>query len=217
MGLLSLCLMTTLEWLLVAYAVIFCINVVPYFMPATWTVVAFFLLTFGLPFWPLCVGAAVASTGGRCLLAFISSRWGRHLLSARNRQNVSALGTWLNKRASWRGVLEVFLYSMGPIPSNQIFIAVGLAKARIQPVALGFFAGRLLSYPFFAATAKGVNEHFDNIFLRAWRDPKTLVLELLSIVAIVAFTKIDWPRLLHIPMPAGVNGDRAATQPRSTA
>ena len=202
--------MTPLEWLLIAFAVVFVINVIPYFMPATWMVAAFFLIGFHVPFWPLSVGAAVSSTGGRCLLAFVSSRWGRKLLSQRHRQNVSALGVWLNQRASWRRVVDVFLYSMGPIPSNQIFIAAGLAKASIQPVAAGFFAGRLLSYPVFAGTAKGINDHFDNIFMRAWRDPKTLILELVSIAAIFAFTRIDWPRLLHIPMPPGVDEAAAA-------
>ena len=161
------------------------------------------------PFWPPCIGYTVASTGGRCVLAFASSRWGRKLLSPQERQNVSALGTWLNQRAGWRKTLAVFLYSMGPIPSNQIFIAAGLANAWIQPVATGFFVGRLLSYPFFAATSKGINDRFDNIFMRAWRDPKTLVLELLSMGVIIAFTKIDWRRVLHIPMPPSVKAASA--------
>jgi membrane protein YqaA with SNARE-associated domain len=197
--------MTSFEWLLVAFGVVFVINVIPYFMPATWTMVAFFLIAFHLPFWPLCIGSAVASTGGRYLLALLSSRWGRKLLSPKQRQNVSALGNWLNQRADWRKTLAVFLYSMGPIPSNQIFIAAGLANAQIRPVAAGFFLGRLLSYPIFAGTAKGINDRFDNIFIRAWRDPKTLVLELLSIALIIAFTRIDWPRLLHIPVPPHVD------------
>lgn len=196
--------MTSFEWLLVAFALVFVINVIPYFMPATWMVVAFFLIAVHPPFWPLCLLAAVASTGGRCLLALISNRWGRRLLSEERRENVSALGTWLNQRAGWRLELEVFLYSLGPIPSNLIFIAAGLASARIGPVAVGFFAGRLVSYPLLAGTVKGVNDHFDNLFLRAWRDPRTLILELLSIAALVAFTKIDWPRVLHIPLPPGV-------------
>lgn len=196
--------MTTLEWLLVAFAVVFVINVIPYFMPATWMVVAFFLIAVHPPFWPLCLGAAVASTAGRYLLAVISRRWGRRLLSQERRQKLSALGTWLNQRASWRLELEVFLYSLGPIPSNLIFIAAGLANANVGPVAAGFFAGRLVSYPLLAGTARGVNDHFDNLFIRAWSDPKTLILELLSIAALVAFTRIDWPRVLHIPMPPGV-------------
>jgi membrane protein YqaA with SNARE-associated domain len=201
---------TSFEWLLVAYAAVIAINVIPYFMPATWMVVASFLIVFHLPFWPLCVGCALASTGGRYVLAWISSRWGRRLLSADHQRNVAALGSWLNQRADWRRTLEVFLYSLGPIPSNQIFIAAGLARASIGPVAAGFFAGRLLSYPVLAGGARGVNDHFNNLFLRAWHDPKTLILELASVAVIVVFTKIDWPRVLHIPMPPGVDQTKAA-------
>ena len=202
--------MTWLEWLLVACSVVFVINVIPYFMPATWMVVAFFLIASHLLLWPLCIGCAVASTGGRWTLALISNRWGRRLLSANHQRNVAALGSWLNHRASWRRAVEVFVYALGPIPSNQIFIAAGLAKASLGPVAAGFFAGRLLSYPVLAAGARGINDRFDNIFLRAWRDPKTLVLELASIAVIIAFTKIDWPRVLHVPMPPEVATARAA-------
>ena len=167
-------------------------------------VVAFFLIAVHPRFWPLCLLAAVTSTGGRCLLALISNRWGQRLLSEERRGTLSPLGTWLNQRTGWRLELEVFLYSLGPIPSNLIFIAAWLGNARIGPVAVGLFAGRLVSYPLLAGTAKGVNDHFDNLLLRAWRDPKTLILELLSIAALVAFTKIDWPRVLHIPMPPGL-------------
>jgi membrane protein YqaA with SNARE-associated domain len=201
---------TSFEWLLAAYAVVIAINVIPYFMPATWMVVAFFLIAFHLPFWPLCIGAAFASTGGRYILARISGRWGRRLLSVDHQRNVAALGSWLNRRATWRRALEVFLYSLGPIPSNQIFIAAGLARASIGPVAAGFFVGRLISYPVLAGGAKGVNDHFNNLFTRALHDPKSLILELASIAVIVVFTKIDWPRVLHIPMPPGVDQTKAA-------
>jgi len=62
------------------------------------------LVAFGVVFWPLCIGSAVASTGGRYLLALLSSRWARKLLSPKQRQNVSALGNWLNQQ----GCLSLF-------------------------------------------------------------------------------------------------------------
>lgn len=203
--------MTSLEWLLTAYAVVFGINVIPYFMPATWLVVAFFLVVLHLPIWPLCLGCAIAATGGRCVLALLSRRWGRKLLRAKERANVDALGSWLNGRAGWRRALEVFVYALGPIPSNLIFIAAGLAGTSIGPVAAGFFGGRLISYPLLAGSARGINDHFDNLFIRALHDPKTLVLELASIAGIVVITKIDWARALHVPMPTEVDQAHAAT------
>jgi membrane protein YqaA with SNARE-associated domain len=191
-----------LEWLLAAWAAAFVINLIPYFMPPTWTVVTFFLIAFQLPVWPLSIGCALASTGGRCGLYYMSARWGKRFLSEQHKANVSALGRWLNARPGWRGVLAVLVYSLGPIPSNQLFIAAGLSGARLWPVALGFLPGRLVSYPTLALAAKGADDHFGGILTRQWHDPKWLVLELLSIAGIVWFSRLDWPRILHLPVPS---------------
>ena len=115
--------MTSWEWLLVAYALVLVMNVAPAFMPATWLVVAFFLIVYHVPFWPLCVGCALAATGGRCVLALLSNRWGQRLLSTKQQENVAALGAWLNKKSGWSQALAVLVYSLGPIPSNQMFMA----------------------------------------------------------------------------------------------
>jgi hypothetical protein len=123
-------------------------------------------------------------------------------MSDRHRANVSALGQWLNKRPGWRGVLDVLIYSLRPIPSNELFIAAGLSGAKLWPVALGFLPGRLVSYTARALTAKGANDHFGGILTRQWHDPKWLALEILSIVGIVLFFRLDWPRILHLSVPS---------------
>ena len=193
--------MSTFEWLLVAWATVFVLNVVPYFMPPTWAVVTFFLIAFSLPVWPLAIGCAFASTAGRCGLYYVSARWGRRLLSSQRQRNVDALGNWLNQRPGWRGVLDVLIYSLGPIPSNDLFIAAGLSGARLWPVALGFLPGRMVSYPLLALAAKGANDQLGGILTRQWHDPKWLALELLSIAGIWLFSRIDWARVLHLPVP----------------
>lgn len=200
--------MNAAAWTLVAIAVVFAINLVPYFMPPTWVVISFFLIAYHLPFWPLCIGCAFAATAGRYGLALMSQRWGRRLLTAQQRANVAALGQWLNERAGWRAALAVMLCSLGPIPSNQLFIAAGLSAARLKPIAAGFLAGRLVSYPVLAFTAKGVTGRFGDLFTKGWQDPKAIALELLSIVGIVLFARIDWPRVLHLSVPS-VKGGRA--------
>jgi hypothetical protein len=201
-------------WTLVAFAVVFAINLVPYFMPPTWAVVSFFLIAYHLPFWPLCIGCSLAATAGRYGLALTSERWGRRLLTAQHRANVAALGRWLNERSGWREALAVMVYSLGPIPSNQLFIAAGLSGARLTPIAAGFLAGRLVSYPALAFTARGVTDQFGNLLTKGWQDPKAIALELLSIVGIVLFARIDWPRVLQLPVPS-VKGAPATA--RSTA
>lgn len=193
--------MSSIEWLLIAWAAAFVLNLVPYFMPPTWVVVAFFLVAFQMPLWQLAIGCAVASTGGRCGLYYLSANWGRRLLSDNRKKNLAALGDWLNKRPGWKGVLDVLIYSLGPIPSNALFIAAGLSRAKLWPVAVGFLPGRIVSYAALSLTVKTANDHFGGIFTRQWHDPKWLALELLSIGGIVLFSRIDWPRVLHLNVP----------------
>jgi hypothetical protein len=202
--------MSAASWTLVAWAVVFAINLVPYFMPPTWAVVSFFLIAYQLPFWPLCIGCALSATAGRCGLALISERWGRRLLTSQQRANVSALGQWLNERAGWRKAVAVMVYSLGPIPSNQVFIAAGLSGSSLTPIAAGFLAGRLVSYPVLAFSVRGVTGRLDTLFTNGWRDPKAIALELLSIVGVVLFARIDWPRVLHLPVPS-VKGAASTT------
>jgi membrane protein YqaA with SNARE-associated domain len=163
--------------------------------------VTFFLIAFRLPVWPLAIGCAFASTAGRCGLYYLSARWGRQLLSDQKQRNVAALGNWLNQRPGWRGVVDVLIYSLGPIPSNDLFIAAGLSGAKLWPVASGFLPGRMVSYPLLALAAKGANDQLGGILTRQWRDPKWLALELLSIAGIWLFSRIDWARVLHLPVP----------------
>jgi uncharacterized membrane protein YdjX (TVP38/TMEM64 family) len=106
------------------------------------------------------------------------------------------------------------VYSLGLIPSNQLFIAAGLSGTRLTPIATGFLVGRLVSYLALAFTTRGVTDQFGNLFTQGWRDPKAIALELLSIVGIVLFARIDWPRVLHLPVPS-VKGASATV--RSTA
>lgn len=193
--------MSPFGWLLIAWAAAFVLNLVPYFMPPTWVVVAFFLVAFQLPVWPLAIGCAVASTGGRCGLYYLSARWGRRLLSDKRKKNLAALGEWLNRRPGWKGVLDVLIYSLGPIPSNALFIAAGLSGAKLWPIAVGFLPGRIVSYAALSLSVKTANDHFGGILTRQWHDPKWLALELLSIGGIVLFSRIDWPRVLHLSVP----------------
>jgi len=208
--------MTTLEWLLIAWAVVLVINIIPAFMPSTWMVIAFFLIAYNLPLWPLCFGGAVTATAGRCILALLSERWGTKLLSEKQRQNVAVLGEWLNSKSGWSKVLAVFLYSLGPIPSNQIFIAAGLSRLRLAPIAAGFFAGRLISYPLLAGSVKKISDNVGDIFLQEWKSPRFIILELLSLAMIVLFAHIDWPRVLHIKMPSATSADAGKQADSST-
>lgn len=204
--------MTTLIWLAVAYAVAFVINVIPAFMPATWTVLAFFYLHYKLPLLPLTVGGAACSTLGRTVLALAARRWGRKIVPAKNLESIDALGTWLKQRPSWQVPLVVFVGSLGPIPSNTMFISAGLTTMDLRPVAAGFFAGRVISYTAGALTTAKVANSMGDILSRYWGNTSAIVVQLVSLVLIVVFTQIPWAKILHVSVPTETAGTASTTK-----
>lgn len=188
-----------LTGLILVYALVFLINVVPAFMPPTWSILAFFLIRFDLPLLPLALGGAIAASLGRTALALLSRRFGRRMLTPERHENLLRLGQWLEERARWATPIAVLVYSFGPIPSNQLFIAVGLAEMRLAPVVAAFFVGRVISYTFWAFTAHEVIDRLDNVFVGYWSNLAALAFQIAVIVLLVIFTRIDWPKVLHLP------------------
>lgn len=209
--------MTSLVWLLIAYAVSFVINVIPAFMPATWAVLAFFYVHYHLPLLLVTVGGAVCSSLGRLVLALITRRWGRKLVPAKQQTEIDALGTWLEQRPAWQIPLAVFLFSLvGVIPSNQLFIAAGLTTTRLGPVVLGFFGGRVVSYTVAAVATSKVTYSLDSLLRHAWSSPSAWLIQLVSLAAIIVFTRIPWSKVLHISLPAGTAQAQAQKQAAGT-
>jgi membrane protein YqaA with SNARE-associated domain len=193
-----------------AYLIVFLVNVVPAFMPPTWSVLAYFLVNQDLPLLPLALGGAVAASAGRLVLALVSRRWGRRLLSERHRANLAHLGSWLDAKARWAAPVAVFVYSFGPIPSNELFIAAGVSRMRLAPVVGAFFVGRVISYTFWSATADTIVDRVEDMFSGHWSSVTVLALEALALVALVVVTRVDWPRLL--PLPAEPGAARSASR-----
>ena len=72
----------TVLWLLVAFALVFAINLVPAFMPSSWMVLAFFYIKFDLPLLVLTIGGAIVSGFGRMALAKGSAVFRRRFMRA---------------------------------------------------------------------------------------------------------------------------------------
>jgi membrane protein YqaA with SNARE-associated domain len=191
--------MSTLAWIVIAWAVAFVANVIPAFMPPTWSILGFFYVHYGLPLLPLTIGGAVASSLGRLVLALASRSFGWRFLSAERQRNLRHLGTWLDRRPSWQVPLTVLVFSLGPIPSNQIFIAAGLTGMNLRPVVGGFFVGRVISYTAAAVLLHVAAERIEDALLRYWNNTSALAIQVLMLAAVVAFTLVDWPKLLHLP------------------
>jgi membrane protein YqaA with SNARE-associated domain len=191
--------MSVLEHFVVAWATAFVINVIPAFMPPTWAVVSFFLIRFELPLLPLAIGSAAAATGGRVILALLTRQVGPRFMTKDMRRNMEALAAYLrgHQKGVGLGVLGFALFS--PIPSNQLFMAAGLANLDLKLAAPAFFIGRSISYTVAAGAAGKAAADLTDVFTQHLSSAPAILVELLSLASIVLLARIPWARLLHLP------------------
>jgi hypothetical protein len=181
--------------LLLAYALAFSINVVPFFMPPTWTLLAFFRVRFDLPIWLLATGGALCATGGRCVLALLSRRFGTRFLPAKAQANVRHLGMFLRRqRWSYAGIL---FYAFGPVPSPHLFIAAGLVGLDLRLVSAAFCAGRLVSYTTLITGTSVAAEHLGSLFVGRFGSGFALIGPLSAVLMIFALVRINWSAVLR--------------------
>jgi membrane protein YqaA with SNARE-associated domain len=182
--------------LALSLAVVFAINLVPAFMPPTWAVLAALHFALGVPALPLAIGGALAASGGRLTLAAAVRRYGRRLLPPPRQTELAALGTWLEAKAKWAAPAAVLVYSFGPIPSNQLFVAAGLTGMSLGRIVGAFLAGRLVSYPLWIGAAHVAAARIDQLFEQRLTNVVAVGLDLLLIALLVAFTRLDWTKLI---------------------
>lgn len=181
--------------MLILFAAVFAINLLPAFGPPTWSVIVFFGLTSNLPLPVLVVTAAVASSSGRFFLAH-----GFRLLAGRvsdkTKRSLAAARAAF-ERQRHHGLMALVFFAVSPLPSAQQFAAVGLAGVRILPFILAFFAGRLVSYSFYAITAKIADRYtsLGEVFRESLTSPWGIAIQLVLLAGLVAMVKIDWTRL----------------------
>ena len=190
------------------FLVVFAVNLLPAFGPPTWSVILLFGLRSQLPLPALVIVAALASSSGRYLLAH-GFRLFASRLSERTRTNLAAArSAFEGKRHS--GLMALVFFAVSPLPSAQMFGAIGLAGVRIAPFVGAFFLGRLVSYSFYAGSAQLVAEHtsFGETFQETLTSPLSIAVQLVLLAGLVALTKIDWVRWLGKP------GEKPPERPR---
>lgn len=179
---------------------IFIMNIVPAFMPPTWTLLSLVGFTFHFSHYSLVVLsilAAVAATSGRAILALFSDKIIRNkFLSEKTRENIGVIKTNIEKR-------KVFLFSFfllfafSPFPSGQLFLAYGLTDLKLRYAVIPFFIGRLVSYVFWSFTASEISHKIvvSNLKSGAFFGVYFILAQLVTLYLVYVFVRIDW-RLL---------------------
>jgi hypothetical protein len=134
---------------------------------------------------------AVSSSIGRYFLAKFSHKIVPQFLSEFANKNVDFIGKKISG-SSLKATVFSFIWAISPVASNPLFIAVGIAKARLRWILLGFFSGRLLSYFSLSYAARIIYENFESMFVNEVFDLRKLFMNFFGIGGIFAYLMFDW-------------------------
>jgi membrane protein DedA with SNARE-associated domain len=197
-------------WLLV-WILAVTLNVVPAFMPPTWALLTYFRIEYGFEVVPLALVGAFGSTTGRALLALLSRTFGERFVPARWRANIMALAEALQKSPAL-GLSTILLYTLGPAPSNQLFIAVGLADAPLAPVLVIFAIMRFFSYLIWVSVATAAAGSLREVLSPRLGNEFAVVVQIVGFALLILIMQIDWAKWfrrgkLTRPAPARQGSD----------
>lgn len=177
------------------FAVIFAVNLMPAFGPPTWSIIVLFGFNTDLPLPGIVLTGAAAAASGRFLLAH-AFRWLGHHVTQKTRDNLAAAREAFERRKA-SGILALVLFALSPVPSAQLFGAIGLAGVRILPFTAAFFAGRLVSYSIYAGSAHVLEEYtLGDAFMETLTSPLGIALQVVMLAGLVALAKVDWAKVL---------------------
>lgn len=175
------------------FLVLIAINAAPILMPPTWIVLSSFYAIDPVldPFFLAFVGATGA-TAGRFILKKTSGLF-RRFVASEQKSNLDIIGNFLNNK-KYGYVVASFLFAATPLPSNMLFVAYGLMRAKSIGLYAGFWAGRLLSYYVMITISDIVLTPFLQIFEE--RYVGIIVADVIGIGVVVLFTSINWALLI---------------------
>jgi hypothetical protein len=182
-------------WYVAAMAIVFAANVLPAFMPSTWMVLAFFRIQIGLPLLALTIGGSIAAAAGRWLLAKASGAYSKRY-TANEESDLRMLGAFLQRHQRHVG-LTTFLYTLSPLPSNNLFIAAGMVAIEMTWVVGGFLAGRLIANTVLVWTTDRAFEQFGEVLKMGFSSWEAIAFQSLSAGSIVLLAFVPWAKWLR--------------------
>jgi len=169
------------------------VNAAPILMPPTWIILSsFFALDASLDPFMLAIVGATGATIGRFFLKCISSFF-RRFVGREQESNLDAIGNFLNKK-KFGYTLTSFLFAATPLPSNMLFVAYGMMRAKSIGLYIGFWCGRLVSYYIMITISEAVLTPFLQLFED--RIIGIIAADIVGIGSVIFFTCINWQALL---------------------
>ena len=177
---------------LIAFAVVFAINLMPAFAPPTWTVLVYFALSQSMNEIALiCIGV-VSATAGRVLLALVF-RKNQNRFPKQYIENLHNASTHLRRSKGHLAAIWL-LFFVSPFSSAQLFEAAGLMReVKLKPIALAFASGRMLTYSLyvFGTSAIAVTS-VGQIIKNNLTSPLAIVIQVLFIAGLIGLGMVRW-------------------------
>ncbi|HKM50232.1 MAG TPA: hypothetical protein VJZ75_03545 [Candidatus Bathyarchaeia archaeon] len=167
----------------------FLANVVPAFAPPTWMVLSLYQIDHPLLNTSIVVFlGVVGSVGGRLVMYYYSRLLGRYVPD-KYAENLKSFRSLFEKR-KFGIFIGSFIYSIGPLPSNILFIASGVARTEILPILGGFALARGVSYLLLIYASMRVFSFFEMFGGPYVKD----IVNILGIAAGIAIALVDWKK-----------------------
>ena len=191
--------MSTLLILLSACVLAFAMNAVALPLPPTWVVLAIIHNTTHVPILPLTFFGTLGATFGRGAFARSIGIFNTKL-PPKMRANAISFASAVHRRAR-RATPFVAIYCFLPLPSNPLFVAVGMDALPLPQSMAGYFIGRWANNTLTLLLAKPVAGSIRDLFTHAlsWR---SLAEAAVAAVAYLIFLSLPWKRWLHLDAPA---------------
>ena len=175
------------------FLILVAVNAAPVLMPPSWIILtSFYLLDPSLNVVILAMVGATGATIGRFALKKISGLF-RKFVGEEQKSNLDIIGNYLNGK-KYGYIVASFLFGATPLPSNMLFIAYGLMRAKSLGIYAGFWFGRTISYIVMIYFGNAVLTPFLEIF----EDRLTgiLLIDGVGIGILVLFASINWTVLI---------------------
>jgi membrane protein DedA with SNARE-associated domain len=198
--------MSTLLILLLSCLLAFVMNAVALPLPPTWVMLALIHGGTQVPLVPLVIFGTIGATFGRACFA-LSIRFFNTKLPPKMQANAQALARAVHRQAKW-AIPFVAVYTFLPLPSNPLYVAVGMGALPVTQSSIGYFMGRSVNNTLTLLAAKPVAGSIHDLFTHSlsWQ---SLLQAVLAISAYLIFLSLPWKRWLHLDEP------EAATAPET--
>ncbi|MDG7054816.1 MAG: hypothetical protein JRZ95_05930 [Nitrososphaerota archaeon] len=169
------------------------VNAAPILMPPSWIILAsFYAIDPQLDPIILAIVGATGATIGRFVLKQISGIF-RKFIGKEQKSNLDVIGNYLNRKRFGYPIAS-FLFAATPLPSNMLFVAYGLMRAKSIGLYIGFWLGRLISYYIMISISEIVLTPFLDLFED--RITGILIADGIGIGVVILFMSINWTLLL---------------------